>query len=68
MAEILTFERKYQPQRATTAQRAEQCSADVIIFPGVRYEHWNDENERKASSETDHSDEACARDVRQTNS
>jgi hypothetical protein len=41
MAMILEFPEMQVPVRRRTARRA-QSSAEVILFPGVRYERWED--------------------------
>ena len=41
MAMILEFPEMQVPARRRTARRP-QSSAEVILFPGVRYERWED--------------------------
>jgi hypothetical protein len=44
MAKILTF-RSTEPRREETSSSARDgngASAEVIVFPGVRYEHWDE--------------------------
>ena len=41
MATILDFPEMQVPARRRTSRRA-QSSAEVILFPGVRYERWED--------------------------
>jgi hypothetical protein len=43
MATILTF-RPTAPERDDSAARA-KASAEVIVFPGVRYERWEEAGE-----------------------
>lgn len=50
MAMILEFPEMQVPARRRTTRRA-QSSAEVILFPGVRYERWEDAPaEREATS------------------
>ena len=41
-ATILEFPEMQAPPRARTTRR-ERPSAEIVIFPGVRYERWADE-------------------------
>jgi len=41
MAQILTF-RCAEMRRDEGAQHVAPASAEVIVFPGVRYEHWDE--------------------------
>jgi len=43
MAQILSF-RTPEFRSTDTAERREGASAEVILFPGVRYERWNEGN------------------------
>lgn len=48
MAMILEFPEMQVPARRRIARRA-QPSAEVILFPGVRYERWSDELDEHAT-------------------
>jgi len=41
MADILAFRQRDGSERATR-RRARRAPAQIIIFPGVRYERWSD--------------------------
>jgi len=45
MALIIELNRdvEYEPELKDAASSRQQQSAEVILFPGVRYEHWRDE-------------------------
>jgi len=42
MADILAFRQREHTDRAPR-RRSRKASAEIIIFPGVRYERWSDE-------------------------
>lgn len=48
MALIIELSRvhDYEPDIADATPRREYQTAEVILFPGVRYEHWLDGQER----------------------
>ncbi len=53
MAMILEFRRLEQPVKPEPAQ-GEPASAEIVIFPGVRYEYWGEaerEGDREPGSE-----------------
>lgn len=67
MAKILTF-RSTELRREETSSSAcdgDGPSAEVIVFPGVRYEHWDEpgDGERRSASATRKRARAQQRDV-----
>jgi hypothetical protein len=49
MATILTF-RKLELRRHESGDTAGAVSCEVIIFPGIRYERWNEVRDEVAAS------------------
>jgi hypothetical protein len=49
MAKILTFQAAEMRRDESDAQ-ARRVSAEVIVFPGVRYEHWDEAGATEASA------------------
>lgn len=41
MATILDFRPSTQRASAASGQLARLASAEIVIFPGIRYEHWD---------------------------
>ena len=50
MATILTF-RKLELRRHESGDTAGAVSCEVIIFPGIRYERWNEVRDEVAASQ-----------------
>ncbi len=49
MAQILTF-RSAEMRRDEGAEHGAAATAEVIVFPGVRYEHWDEAGARSEAS------------------
>ena len=56
MATILKFRLSNRPQESSSSEQTHrQLAAEIVIFPGVRYERWKDEDGSiEVSHETDH--------------
>lgn len=52
MATILEF----RPQSRTSAGESLKCAAEVVFFPGVRYERWEDEQAPEPAAASKHRD------------
>ena len=42
MATILNFPAAATRDRSSEPSLEPQCSAEIVIFPGIRYEHWDE--------------------------
>ena len=51
MATILEFRASSEPKKPAGGRRKPR-SAEIVIFPGVRYERWTDENASGSSSKS----------------
>lgn len=50
-ASALSMERKA-PEKSHGSQEAAPASAEIILFPGVRYERWDDDQSASSNVET----------------
>jgi hypothetical protein len=65
MAKILTFRSTELRREEATSSACDGngTSAEVIVFPGVRYEHWDEPGEPRPASATEKRVRAQSRDV-----
>ena len=62
MAQILSFRIRRVPIGEGTSRRAGD-SAEVILFPGIRYERWNETGARRRRQQRQRRSSRTSRDV-----